>query len=90
MKTKIKTIDMTPTWAQSLPTWKLVVETAFNQLASAGAGHVIPSNADPQGNLERFWAEMQRMAETADKWNEHVKNMPVDTAHEEGRDDAAS
>ena len=85
MKTKIKTIDMTPTWVEVLPTWKQIAETAYDQLSSRP-----PVGADPRGNLERFWAEMQRMAETADKWNEHVKNLPVDTAHEEGRDDAAS
>ena len=78
-KKKICTVDMTPTWAETLPTWKQIAETAYQQLEEIARGRTLPPNADPYGNLDRFWSEMKRMAETADKWNAYAKaNIPVD------------
>jgi hypothetical protein len=47
-------IDMTPTWLEILPTWKVIVDNATKTLKP--------------DQLERFWTEMQRMAESADRY----------------------
>lgn len=50
-----KFIDMTPTWTGILPTWQMIVNDAVK--------------VKKPEQMERFWKEMQTMAEAADKWN---------------------
>ena len=48
-------IDMTPTWQEILPSWKLIVDDAVR--------------VKKQDQMDRFWPEMQRMAEAADNFH---------------------
>jgi hypothetical protein len=52
---KVGTIDLTPTWQEILPTWKVIVDDATKALKP--------------DQLQRFWTEMQRMAESADRYS---------------------
>jgi len=47
-------IDLTPKWQEILPVWQRIVEDATRTLKPH--------------QLQRFWAEMRRMAEAADRW----------------------
>jgi len=51
---KIGTIDLTPTWQEILPTWKLIVDDA--------------TRVRKPDQMDRFWPEMQSMAESADAY----------------------
>lgn len=63
-------IDMTPTWLEILPSWKLIVDDATKTLKP--------------DQVERFWIEMQRMAESADRYS-----FLLETMRGEGYDDEA-
>lgn len=61
----VKTIDMTPTWKEILPTWLRIAREAYQQ--------------KQVNNIYSFEQEMARMAEAADKWNAWAKeNVPVE------------
>lgn len=55
-------IDMTPTWQEILPTWKMIVADATKVLKP--------------DQMSRFWDQMRTMAEAADKWNAHCEDQP--------------
>lgn len=48
-------IDMTPTWAEILPTWQTIVADA--------------TKTKKPEQMQRFWQEMESMARAADNWN---------------------
>lgn len=58
----VEYIDMTPTWAEILPTWKLIVRSVLDG-----------TNTNPEETMENFWDQMAVMANAADKWNEVCK-----------------
>jgi hypothetical protein len=65
-----KFIDMTPSWAGVLGTWRHVVESCMGEK---------PTNLNPEASMSEFWKEMARMAESADKWNDYaIKTIPVE------------
>jgi hypothetical protein len=55
-------IDLTPTWAEILPTWRMIVGSVLDG-----------SNTSPDDTMASFWAEMARMAQAADMHNAKEK-----------------
>lgn len=47
-------VDLTPTWQEILPTWKLMVDNA--------------TKTTNDTTMCEFWGEMQRMADSADRY----------------------
>lgn len=61
----MKTIDVTPKWAEIVNVWLRIAREAYRE--------------DNGQNIHNFESEMRRMAETADLWNAYAKeNIPVD------------
>lgn len=65
-----KFIDLTPTWQEILPTWRMMLEAVMtidrpNQR----------TGKDPAKVIASFWKEMCSMAEAADKWNEYCRTV---------------
>ena len=62
-----KYIDLTPTWAQILPTWLMMYRQAV--LGDCTNPDLVKANAVK---------EFERMADAADKWNAHCKALEAD------------
>lgn len=60
-------IDLTPTWSAILPTWLMMYRQAIT--GDCTNPSLIRANAE---------AEFKRMAEAADKWNAHCKELQHD------------
>lgn len=60
----IETIDLTPTWSQILPVWLNLYQAALQGRTK-----------DPDTILCNAEIEFNRMAEAADKWNAHCKEL---------------
>ena len=60
-------IDVTPTWAQILPTWLMMFEQAVE--GNCTNPDLVKANAR---------AEFFRMAEAADKWNAHLNTLKTE------------
>lgn len=59
----VETIDLTPTWVQILPQWLFLYEQAI--LGKTKDNETIRKNAE---------IEFKRMAEAADRWNDHLRS----------------
>jgi hypothetical protein len=55
----VEYIDMTPTWRAILPSWQMIVNDAVK--------------VKKPDQMERFWTEMQSMANAADRWNDYCR-----------------
>jgi len=68
----MKFVDVTPTWVAILPTWLMMYRQA-----------VLGNCANPDMVKENAVGEFTRMAEAADKWNAHVRELEAakDTAN---------
>ena len=60
----MKYVDVTPRWVDILPTWLMLYRNAIE--GSCTDPGLVRSNAV---------TELTRMAEAADKWNEHVRSL---------------
>lgn len=76
-------IDLTPSWQDILHTWQLIIGRSCTVINKAGAPKRGLAPIDGTGNFKRFWAEMQRMAEAADKWNEYCRSLDAEADADE-------